>query len=325
MENKISYILVGVFVLVITVCIVAVIVWFSNYNEDTVFKYYKVNTKESVAGLNLKAPVKLRGVAIGEVKDININPDNAEEVTVVIKIKEDTPIKEDTHAIVEAQGITGLSYIELRGGTNEAKNLQTGGKYSEYGIIHSKPSVFSRLDKTITSVSRKAEEIFERADDILSEKNLKNIEDILANTANISNAINQTLAGVEEQKKLASKLLEQALVFEEAAINAAKGVSDMSKSFTNAIDNTGIDTMNSMRDASKSVKQTMAGLNEKLEKGTFDIDVMVKENLLPAQGAIEDLRGLINETKDIVTNLRDSPSDLIFKEETINPAPNERR
>lgn len=317
MENRLSYILVGLFTLILFVAGVFAILWLGHYSEKGTFKFYKVSTKESVSGLNEKAPVKFKGVSIGEVKGITINPQNAEEVLVVIKVQENTPIKEDTYALIEAQGITGLSYIQLQGGSNESANLKTGSKIEEYGLIPSRPSTFSRLDKTITSVSAKAEIIFERAQSILNEKNLKNFETILENSAKISESTSKTLQNIEAQKKEINKILEQALVLEKAAIDASLGIKAMSTSVTNAIDGPGINTIN-------KVNSVMDTLDGKLKKGTFDIDMMVKENLLPAQGALDELRILATETKELINNLKDSPSDLLFKEEKIKPAPNEK-
>lgn len=317
MENRLSYILVGLFTLILFVAGVFAILWLGHYSEKGTFKFYKVSTKESVSGLNEKAPVKFKGVSIGEVKGITINPQNAEEVLVVIKVQENAPIKEDTYALIEAQGITGLSYIQLQGGSNGSENLKTSSKAEEYGVIPSRPSTFSRLDKTITSVSAKAEIIFERAQSILNEKNLKNFETILENSAKISESTSKTLQNIEAQKKEINKILEQALVLEKAAIDASLGIKAMSTSLSNAIDGPGIDTIN-------KVNSVMDTLDGKLKKGTFDIDMMVKENLLPAQGALDELRILATETKELINNLKDSPSDLLFKENIINPAPNEK-
>lgn len=317
MENRLSYILVGAFVFVLLIGGVFSILWLGNYSDEGTFKFYKVATKESVSGLNEKAPVKLRGVQIGEVRTITINPKNAEEVLVIIRVQEDAPIKEDTYAIIEAQGITGLSYIQLQGGTNNAKDLKTTGKTEEYGIIYSRPSTFSRLDKTITSLSQKAEMIFERAERIMSDKNVKNFEIIIENSAKIAESTSKTMSNIESHNKEINQLLQE-------ATDAAKGVKNMAYSFNSAIDNTGIDTMNKVREASKSVTTVMGGLNQKLEKGSFDVDILVKENLMPLQKTLQDLQLLVNETKDLVSNLKDSPSDLLFKEETIKPAPNER-
>lgn len=317
MENRLSYILVGAFIFVLLIGGVFSILWLGNYSDKGTFKFYKVATKESVSGLNEKAPVKLRGVQIGEVRTITINPKNAEEVLVTIRVQDDAPIKEDTYAAIEAQGITGLSFIQLQGGTNEAKDLKTSGKVEEYGIIYSRPSTFSRLDKTITSLSTKAEIIFERAESIMSEKNVRNLEIIIENSAKIAESTSKTMANIEAHNKEINQLLLEATA-------AAKGVKDMSYSLSSAIDNTGVDTMNKVREASQSVSTVMGGLHQKLDKGSFDVDILVKENLIPLQQTLQELHVLVNETKDLVNNLKDSPSDLLFKEGSINPAPNER-
>ena len=317
MENRLSYTLVGLFTFVLLIAGVLAILWLGHYSEKGTFKFYKVSTKESVSGLNEKAPVKFKGVTVGEVKGITINPQNTEEVLVIIKVQENTPVKEDTYALIEAQGITGLSYIQLQGGSNDNLNLKTTDKEEAYGIILSRPSTFSRLDKTITSVSAKAEVIFDRAESILNEKNLKNFETILENSAKISESTSKTLQNLEAQKKQINKILEQALILEKAAIEASIGVKAMSTSLTNAIDGPGIDTMN-------KITSVMDTLDNKLKKGTFDIDMMVKESLLPAQGALDELRILATDTKELINSLKDSPSDLLFKEEKIKPAPNEK-
>jgi len=317
MENRLSYILVGAFIFVLLIGGIFSILWLGNYSDEGTFKFYKVATKESVSGLNEKAPVKLRGVQIGEVRTITINPKNAEEVLVTIRVQDNSPIKEDTYAVIEAQGITGLSFIQLQGGTNDAKDLKTSGKMEEYGIIYSRPSTFSRLDKTITSLSTKAEMIFERAESIMSDKNVKNLEIIIENSAKIAESTQRTLANIEAHNKEINQLLKEATA-------AASGIKEMSYSFTSAVDNTGIDTMNKVREAALSVTTVMGGLNRKIDKGSFDVDILVKENLMPLQQTLQELHVLVNETKDLVTNLKDSPSDILFKEETIKPAPNER-
>lgn len=318
MENRLSYIVIGAFVFSLLIGSVFAILWLGNYSDKGSFKYYKVATKESVSGLNDKAPVKLRGVQIGEVRSITINPNNAEEVLITIRVQDNAPIKEDTYAVLEAQGITGLSFVQLQGGSNDAKDLKTSGKPEEYGIIDSRPSTFSRLDKTITSVSTKAEMIFERADALMSEKNLKNIETIIENSAKISESTQKTLANLEARNKEINQILQEAVRLEKSAIEAMNSIKS-------AVDTSGVDALNNVKEASQSVKNAMNGINAKLEKGAFDIDILVKDNFIPLQQSLLEMRVLMNETKDLVSNLKDSPSDLLFKEVTLNPAPNERR
>ncbi len=319
MENRLSYALIGAFVMILLIGGIFSIIWLGNYSNEGTFKFYKVSTTESVSGLNNKAPVKLNGVSIGEVRDITINPKNAEEVLIIIRVEDAAPIKEDTYALIQPQGITGLSFIQLQGGTNNAKDLKTGSKSEEYSVIPSRPSTFSRLDKTITSLSTKAENLFEKAQDMMSEKNVKNIEAILENSAKISISTAKTLQNIESNNKEISRILKEAVQLEKTVIDAAQSVREMSQSITKAVNTTGSEAATTI----KSVTKMVNTLEAKVNKGTFDIDLLVKENLIPLQNTLDELRILSVETKSLIDHLNDSPSDLLFKSATTQKAPNE--
>lgn len=323
MENRLSYALVGLFVFVLLIAGVFSVVWLGNYSHEGSFKFYNVATTESVSGLNEKAPVKLNGVNIGEVRKITINPQNAEEVLVVIRVQENAPIKEDTYALIQPQGITGLSFIQLQGSTNDSKPLKTGSRAEEYGLIHSQPSTFSRLDKTITSLSTKAEHLFDKAEQIVNEKNIQNLERILENSAKISLASAKTLETIEANNEEIAAILKQAVAFEKIAIEAATGVREMSYALRYVADTSGIDTMNAVKNAANSLARIGETLEEKAKKGAFDIDLLVKENLIPLQMALDELRLVSIETKSFIDHLNNSPSDLLFRSATVSKAPNE--
>jgi len=105
--------------------------------------------RESVAGLSVNSTVKYRGVDVGRVKEIALSPENPEEVRLVLDIARGTPIKTDTIAVLETQGLTGLATLNLTGGSRDAPPLQaTEGQ--EYPVIKTGPSLFFRLDEAIS-------------------------------------------------------------------------------------------------------------------------------------------------------------------------------
>jgi len=106
-----------------------------------------------VGGLNAGAQVRYRGIRVGRVEDMRIAPGDVESVRVAIAIEQDTPIKADTTAVLEMQGVTGLRYIELTGGTNEAKDLAPGAE------IQAKVSTLELLSERATSIAEKIERI----------------------------------------------------------------------------------------------------------------------------------------------------------------------
>ena len=129
MYSKVNYTIVGIFVLLFGAAMVWFAFWLAKYGLEEKFDTYRLEMKESVAGLSIDSNVKLHGVNIGKVDTIQINPKNIEMVEILVKIKQGIPIKEDMVAHTQMFGVTGLLSIEIEGGTNAAKTLVSTKKY----------------------------------------------------------------------------------------------------------------------------------------------------------------------------------------------------
>jgi phospholipid/cholesterol/gamma-HCH transport system substrate-binding protein len=84
---------------------------------------YRIHFPDSVSGLTAGDPVKFRGVDVGTVKTMIIDPDNARLVRVEVRLRKATPVKTDTRASLAMKGITGVVFIELNGGDPAAQTL----------------------------------------------------------------------------------------------------------------------------------------------------------------------------------------------------------
>ncbi|MFZ1555630.1 MAG: MlaD family protein, partial [Nitrospira sp.] len=151
MEPKVNYILVGAFVVLLGATILGAIFWLGKTDYRGIYDRYYVYTRESVAGLSVDSTVKYRGVDVGRVKQVILNPENAEEVRVTLDIVGGTPVKTDTQAVLVTQGLTGLVTLNLTGGTREAP-LLTPSAGQDYPVIKSVPSLFGRLDGTLAKL-----------------------------------------------------------------------------------------------------------------------------------------------------------------------------
>ncbi|MDH4082236.1 MAG: MCE family protein [Nitrospira sp.] len=149
MEPKVNYVLVGSFVALLGASILAGILWLGKSDYRGSYDRYVAYMKESVAGLSVNSTVKYRGVDVGRVKDIALNSDNPKEVLLTMDIVRGTPIKTDTVAVLETQGLTGLATINLTGGSKEAPSLQAEDGQA-YPVIKTGPSLFVRLDEAVS-------------------------------------------------------------------------------------------------------------------------------------------------------------------------------
>ena len=105
--------------------------WLAKVDMDREYTDYDIYFDGTVTGLKTGNPVRYRGIPVGIVTQMEINPDNVEQVRVTVEVNSDTPIKEDASASLEFQGLTGVAFVQLTGGTNDAPPLRSkpGEKY----------------------------------------------------------------------------------------------------------------------------------------------------------------------------------------------------
>lgn len=279
MENRASYFFVGVFVFGVFFASLGFLLWLGGWSKDESFDYYEIHTQESVAGLGLKAPVRLLGVEVGSVEDISIDTKDELEVRIRIKVKKDTPIREDTFATLELQGITGLKFIQLQGGSGESEPLESDGR--AYPVIQFREGFLASIDKQSERIFSLIETADAKSKVILSDENLRNFGLLLENLAQLSQNLNA------HSKDLSKNLNE-----------ASKNIALAAKNLQG--------TLRSIDESSLAFRELMQGVSKKLE---------AYEAL--REGALENLellRGLLLEGNKALKDLRKSPSDLIFKE-----------
>jgi phospholipid/cholesterol/gamma-HCH transport system substrate-binding protein len=122
METDKHYFVEGLFIIGLVLGAALFAVWLvSNGHRDDIT--YRVRFAESVSGLSLGDAVKFRGVEVGSVTAMALDPDNPRIVRVDVRLRKEAPVKVDTRASLRLKGITGVVYIELEGGSPEAPRL----------------------------------------------------------------------------------------------------------------------------------------------------------------------------------------------------------
>src|SRR6185503_12291796 len=122
METDRHYFIVGLFIIGLSGVAALFSVWLTGagHRDDVL---YRIHFAESVSGLALGDPVKFRGVDVGTVKALSIDAVDPHRVQVDVKLRKDTPVKTDTRASLNLKGFTGVVFVELNGGSQNAKSL----------------------------------------------------------------------------------------------------------------------------------------------------------------------------------------------------------
>jgi phospholipid/cholesterol/gamma-HCH transport system substrate-binding protein len=185
----VNYTLVGAFVLALGAVLIAGVLWLASGGAwQKKLDIYQAIEDESVAGLNLNAPVKYNGVDVGKVRAIDLDHVNPNRVILLFAIERGTPIREDTIAVLKTQGLTGIAYVELSGGATDSPPLRTLPGHA-YPLIRTKPSLSTRLENILTSVLGKLDSTSSSISSMLSAENQAALKSALADMATVARTL----------------------------------------------------------------------------------------------------------------------------------------
>jgi phospholipid/cholesterol/gamma-HCH transport system substrate-binding protein len=168
METDKHYFFEGLFIIVFAVGIAFFFVWVANagHRDDIT---YRIHFAESVNGLALGDPVKFRGVDVGTVKSMAIDPDDPRLVQVDVRLRKDAPIKTDTKAVLKLKGITGVMFIELDGGSPEAPSLASTVAEGQIPEIPSEKSTLTTFLDELPKVVEKFGKLEDKASKVVAD------------------------------------------------------------------------------------------------------------------------------------------------------------
>ena len=301
MDTKINFFKIGLFVSFLFTLLVIFVFWLGKYGlEDKKYDDYSIFFSESVSGLNIGSSIKFMGFEVGTVKDIKINPYNSEEIQIDIQIQKGTPIKEDNYAILGNLGITGLKYIELKGGSNSSKLLSE----NEYGmkVIKSKTSALTTFVDSTEDITKEITILLGQMKKVLNDENISNFSSLLSKSEKSMENIEQFSAYLVKNEKKIDEL-----------INSMKNFA-----------NTGNSSFASVKTSADSFKELTTKIKEEFDKGTFDLKGMSSESFENLNSLLKNLENNLNLTQDLINNINESPSDLLLKQKNIKYGPGEK-
>ncbi len=213
METRARYALIGGFTLLVVALAVGFVVWFSGADQRTERRAYKLVFNSSVSGLARGAQVLFNGLRVGEVTELELGED-PREVNAVIEINPRTPVKSDTRARLEYQGLTGVASVALLGGTSSAPPLtSTGGGLP---IMYAERSDYQNIVETLQTLAAKLDGVIDKVDSLIGDssgslkataKNIEVFSQVLAdNSGGVSQTLNSTKDLVAKLSSSADKL-----------------------------------------------------------------------------------------------------------------------
>jgi len=317
MDSKVNFTLVGIFLFSFILAILGFSFWLGKYGmESKQSDYYKVYLEESISGLNVESSIKYKGLNVGVVKEISINPNNSEQIEILLEVKNGTPIKKDTMAMLESQGITGLKYIDLVGGSKESKLLLS--KKDEIPVIKSKQSFFGSLGESTKDITHNVNILLVKLNEIFNKDNIENISGTISNINNFTSRLNKTL--IKTDNILDNDVRNIIKDFDKFAIQLNHTLGKTDYLLTNDFK----ETLNKVNGASDATKIAFVEFGNLVKDGKLDLKGITNDSLKRFDILMRELGISMQDMQNMIDHLNDSPSDMLFKKRADDFGPGEK-
>jgi phospholipid/cholesterol/gamma-HCH transport system substrate-binding protein len=293
METRANYTIVGVSVLAALAAIAIFVFWLGragfDKQEDTYFTYFT----GSVTGLSPGGAVRYRGVPVGTVGQIEIDPQNVEQIRVSLNITKGTPVKVDTVASLEVAGITGGAYIELTGGTRTSPLLIESSD-GNTPVIRAENSSLQALVMDAPKLLQKLNDLADRANQVLSQDNVKSISGTLAHLESASASFD----AMAPQVKTALSHFDQLATDLHAKLPALLETAQQDGA--------------SIKGAADGLRQLAANVDAVVTENRGPLRSFTGSGLSELTALITDLRGLSSTLKRVADHLDRDPQRYLF-------------
>lgn len=312
MERNANYAVVGAITLALFMGLIVFAVWLAKISFNRDYDLYDVLFVGPVRGLSQGGEVHFNGIKVGEVTRIELDKSDPNRVIARISVTSDVPIKVDSYATLEPQGITGVNYIQITAGSPSAELLRDTVKGGRVPVLRSQRSALSDLLEGGGTVLTRTIEALDRVNNVLSDKNIKTFSAALGDVQAVT-------AEMRERKEVIADA-QKAL---QSIDQTAQSITELANSADGLVNGDAKRTLKELGDAAAELKaaaKDARGMVGKLEGPTSDFATtglpQLSAAIVTLQSAAESLDRLVGEVEQ---NPRGALSKAPAKEVEVKP------
>ena len=204
MEAEGRYTFVGTIVLITLGLLAVALVWLAGGGEHASYQTYTIYFRnQSMEGLAVGSPVKMRGIKVGAVDSYRFVIGAQEAVSVRVKIDEGVPVRASANAHVKRNLVTGIAAIEIINRDNVSPMLTRVNKGERYPVIAEGSSDLDKVAIAVTKLALNGAQVLERMNVLLSDDNqrafaetLKNVNELTGDLATNKESIQAAFQGI---------------------------------------------------------------------------------------------------------------------------------
>jgi phospholipid/cholesterol/gamma-HCH transport system substrate-binding protein len=302
MEKNANYAMVGLSALILTVGLMIFVVWLARWQFRQENDLYDILFQGPVRGLNQGGEVHFNGIKVGEVVKIALDRTNPSRVIARVRVTSEVPIRVDSYATLEPQGITGVNYIQITSGTPSKPLLKDTVPKDQIPIIRSQRSALSDLLEGGGTVLTRTIEALDRVNRVLSDQNIKTFSAALSDTQAVT-------AELRERKSVIADA-QSALQRIDAA---AAEITQLTKDGREMLNGDGRRTLKNVADAAEEAKATAKEAREMIGKLQGPTSDFASNGLPQITAAVVQLQSAAESLERLANDIQSSPTGAISK------------
>ena len=308
MENRSHALAAGAFVLAIAALLVGMVMWLMRDTSDRV--PVDLYTSEAVSGLQPQAAVRYRGVDVGVVSAIALDPEVKGNVLVRVMLDRAAPLGASSFATLGYQGVTGLAFIQLDN-TSANDTPPPVGK-DDVPRIPLRGGLLSRLADQSGQMIDQLADTMKRIHDTLGEENQANLTRAIAQIGDAAESVNKLAA--TSDRLLGSQLDPAKTNLPQLVGEARVAIGDMRTAASSVT--------KAASDFSTTIKRfdTQGGTLDRVSEGA---NTFTASTLPRVHRAVESAERTIRQLDRTASTLNDNPQASLYGSGAIPPGPGE--
>ena len=311
MENKSHALAAGTFVLLLLSLLIALAVWLTRDSRQ--LRVFELASSSAVSGLQPQASVRFKGVPVGKVTAIGLDPQVSGQVLVRIAINEQAPITSSTFATLGFQGVTGLAFVQLDDSGDSQEMLQSTERRPQR--IPMRPSLLSKLSDQGVQILSQLEETTRRINLLLAPANQQNLMSALASMGQAASGISRfSLASADALPPLVQEASTTLKIIKDTSVRVGESADEARRSarafrvVTERMNEAG-GTLDQIANGSQTLERSGQSLNS--------------STLPRANRALEDAARGARQLGRAASTVSENPQSLLFGNTAPAPGPGE--
>lgn len=301
METRAAHVLIGAFTLAIGALLIAFILWIVKAEVDTEFDTYNILFDGAVSGLGDASTVQYKGVKVGEISSIGIYEKDPTKIRVQVRVDALTPVFRDTVAKIEYQGVTGVGFIQILGGTPESGPPRPQSDLDD-PVIQSEDSDIAQLLSNAPAITAQILQLLQEMQKILSPENVQSISAVMKDISTVTGSVAERAPEIGQMIANFNELAENLnVVSEQVAKLTSEEDGSMGSKVDQIVDQLMVLSKN-YAELGDTLNQTIQAAQPGVNSGAAEMGALVVE-----------LRSLVAALDRTISRMEQNPTRYLLK------------